>query len=183
MNMHNIVNLKCPWFLFRYPNLDIPSQALFNLHRASVLPLRCGGEDDQNCQSPAGHSRWPVRQRRYCIVPVWQSAGDFHCYLKLEESEMSVISVKSLRSVRSVMSFKDVINQRWIIFNDVFVDMFFSRPRQNKGQGLLHKHSCHWLADHFANISMLLYFLENITKMPNSRMFRFFTILNWLQYC
>ena len=39
MNKHIIVNLKCPCFLFRYPNLDIPSQALFNLHRASAFPL------------------------------------------------------------------------------------------------------------------------------------------------
>ena len=39
MNKHSIVNLKCPCFLFRYPKLDIPSQALFNLHRASALPL------------------------------------------------------------------------------------------------------------------------------------------------
>ena len=46
MNKHSIINLKCPCFLFRYPNLDIPSQALFNLHRASALPLRCGSEDN-----------------------------------------------------------------------------------------------------------------------------------------
>ena len=73
MNKHSIVNLKCPCFLFRYPNLDIPSQALFNLHRASALPLRCGSEDDQHFQSPPGHSRRPVRRRRYCMVLVWHS--------------------------------------------------------------------------------------------------------------
>ena len=73
MNKHSIVNLKCPCFLFRYPNLDKPSQALFNLHRASALPLWCGSEDDQNFQSPPGHSRQPVRRRRYCIIPVWHS--------------------------------------------------------------------------------------------------------------
>ena len=39
MKKPNIVNLKCPYFLFRYPNLDIPSQALFNHHRASALLL------------------------------------------------------------------------------------------------------------------------------------------------
>ena len=39
MKKHSIVNLKCPCFLFRYPNLDMPSQALFNLHRASGLHL------------------------------------------------------------------------------------------------------------------------------------------------
>ena len=39
MTKHSIVNFKWPCFLFRYPNLDIPSQALFNLHRASALPL------------------------------------------------------------------------------------------------------------------------------------------------
>ena len=71
MNKHSIVNLKCPCFLFRYTNLDIPSQALFNLHRASALPLRCGSEDGQNFQSPPGHSRQPVRRRRYCKVSVW----------------------------------------------------------------------------------------------------------------
>ena len=30
MKKHSIVNLKCPCFQFRYPNFDIPSQALFN---------------------------------------------------------------------------------------------------------------------------------------------------------
>ena len=74
MNKHIIINLKCPCFLFRYPNLDIPSQALFNLHMASALPLRCGSEDNQNFQSPPGHSRQPVRRRRYCMVPVWHGA-------------------------------------------------------------------------------------------------------------
>ena len=59
MNKHNIVNLKCPCFLFRYPNLDIPSQALFNHHRASALPLRCGSEDDKNFQNPTDHLRQP----------------------------------------------------------------------------------------------------------------------------
>ena len=68
MNKHNIVNLKCPCFLVRYPNLDIPSQALFNHHRASALPLRCGSEDDKNFQNPTGHSRRPFRRRRYCII-------------------------------------------------------------------------------------------------------------------
>ena len=73
MNRHNIVNLKCPCFLFRYPNLDMPSQALFNHHRASALPLRCGSEDDKNFQNPTGHSRQPVKRRRYCMVSVWHS--------------------------------------------------------------------------------------------------------------
>ena len=72
MNKHSIVNHKCPCFLFRYPNLDIPSQALFNLHRASALPLWCGIEDDQHFQSPPGHSRRPVRRRRYTMVLVCQ---------------------------------------------------------------------------------------------------------------
>ena len=73
MNKLSIVNLKCPCFLFRYPNLDIASQVLFNLHRASALPLWCGSEDDQNFQSPPGHSRRPVRWRRYCMVLVCHS--------------------------------------------------------------------------------------------------------------
>ena len=68
MNKHSIVNLKCPCFLFRYPKLDIPSQALFNLHRASALPLRCSSEDDQNFQSPPGHLRLPVRRRQYFFL-------------------------------------------------------------------------------------------------------------------
>ena len=79
MNNHSIVNLKCPCFLFRYPNLDIPSQALFSFYRARALPLRCGSEDDQNFQSPLGHSRQPVRRRQYCMVPV--------CHSKLQMSE------------------------------------------------------------------------------------------------
>ena len=70
MNKHSIVNLKCPFFLFRYPNLDIPSQALFNLYRASDLPLKCGSEDDQNFQIPPGHSRRPITLRRYDVLPV-----------------------------------------------------------------------------------------------------------------
>ena len=78
MNKHSIVNLNCPCFLFRYPNLDIPSQALFNLHRPSALPLWCGSEDDQNFQSPPGHSRPPGRRRWYCMVPGWNSA--WGCY-------------------------------------------------------------------------------------------------------
>ena len=45
MNKHSIVNLKFPGFLFRYPNFDIPSQAQFNLHRASALPLGAGLSD------------------------------------------------------------------------------------------------------------------------------------------
>ena len=73
LNKHSILNLKCPCFLFRYPKLDIPSQALFNLHRARALPLGCCSEDDQNFQSPPGHSRRPVRRRRYCMVSVCQS--------------------------------------------------------------------------------------------------------------
>ena len=40
--------------MFRYPNFDIPSQALFNHHRARALPLRCGGEDDKKFQNPIG---------------------------------------------------------------------------------------------------------------------------------
>ena len=40
MKKHSIVNLKYPCFLFRYPNLDIPSQALSNLHIASAFPLK-----------------------------------------------------------------------------------------------------------------------------------------------
>ena len=79
MNNHRIVNLKCPCFLFRYPNLDIPSKALFRLYRASALPLRCGSEDDQNFQSPLGHSRQPIRGRGYCMVPV--------CHSELQMSE------------------------------------------------------------------------------------------------
>ena len=75
MNKHSIVNLKCPCFLFRYPKLDIPSQALFNLHRASSLPLGCGSEDDQNVQNPTGHSRRPVTRRRYHMVSVCQGEG------------------------------------------------------------------------------------------------------------
>ena len=67
---HSIVNLKFPCFLFRYPNLDIPSQALFNLHKASALPLKCGSEDNQNFQSPTGHSRQLVTWCRYLIIPV-----------------------------------------------------------------------------------------------------------------
>ena len=39
MKKHSIVNYKCPCFLFRYPNLDIPSHALFKLHRANALHL------------------------------------------------------------------------------------------------------------------------------------------------
>ena len=74
MNKHSIVNLKCPCFLFRYPNFDIPRQALFNLHRASALPLGCCSEDNQNLRSPPGHSRRPIRRRRYCMVLVWHSA-------------------------------------------------------------------------------------------------------------
>ena len=72
MNKHNIVNLKCPFFLFGYSNLDIPNQALFNLYRGSALPLWCDTEDDQNFQSPPGHSRRPVWWRRYCMVLVCQ---------------------------------------------------------------------------------------------------------------
>ena len=72
MNKYSIVNLKCTCFLFRYPKLDILSQALFNLHRASALPLGCGSEADQNFQSPPGHSRRHVRRRRYCMVSVWR---------------------------------------------------------------------------------------------------------------
>ena len=78
MNKHSIVNLKCPCFLFRYPKLDIQSQALFNLHRENALPLRCGSEDDQNIQSPPGHLRRPVRRRRYCMVLVWHSEMQLH---------------------------------------------------------------------------------------------------------
>ena len=76
MNKHSIVNLKCPSFLFRYPKLDLPSKALFNLHRASALPLGCGSEYDQNFQSPPGHSRLSVTRRWYTMVLVWQ--GDPH---------------------------------------------------------------------------------------------------------
>ena len=72
MNKHSIVNLKCPCFIFRYSILDIASQALFNLQRARALPLWCGSEDYQNFQSPPGHSRRPVRRRRYCMVLVCQ---------------------------------------------------------------------------------------------------------------
>ena len=73
MKKHSIVNLKYPCFLFRYPNLDVISQALFNLHRASALPLQCGSEDDQNSKSPPGHLRRPVTWCRYFIVPVQHS--------------------------------------------------------------------------------------------------------------
>ena len=85
MNKHKIVNLKCPCFLFTYSNLDIPSQALFNLHRACALPLRCGSEDDQNFQSPPSHSRRPVRRRRYCMVldcQCEQISTEYVCKLK-----------------------------------------------------------------------------------------------------
>ena len=68
---HKTLNIGC--FLFRYPNLDIPSQALFNRHRECALPLRCGSEDKQTFQSPPGHSRQTIRQRRNCMVPVWHS--------------------------------------------------------------------------------------------------------------
>ena len=51
MKKHSIFNLKCPCSLFRYPNLDIPSNALFILHRASALSLKFGSEDDQYFQS------------------------------------------------------------------------------------------------------------------------------------
>ena len=81
MNKSSIVNLKCLCFLFRYPNLDKPSQALFNLHMGSALPLRCGSEDDQNFQSPPGHSRRPVRRHRYCMVIVWHSVALFRAAL------------------------------------------------------------------------------------------------------
>ena len=74
MKKHSIVNLRCPGFLFRYPNLDIPSQALFNLHRASALPLKCGSEDDQNFQSPPGQTRRPVTWCCYLIISVQHSA-------------------------------------------------------------------------------------------------------------
>jgi hypothetical protein len=79
MNKHSIVNLKCPCFLFRYPKVDIPSQALFNLHRASALPLRCGREDNQNFQSTSRHSRRSVRQRRYCMVLVCHNVVALCC--------------------------------------------------------------------------------------------------------
>ena len=65
-------NLKCPCFLFRYPKLDISSQALFNLHRASALPLWCGSEYDQNFQIPPGHLRLSVTRRQYTMVLMWQ---------------------------------------------------------------------------------------------------------------
>ena len=71
MNKHSIVNLKCPCFLFRYPNLDIPSQALFN------LPIWCVGEEYQNFQSPPGHSRRPVRRCWYCKVLVCHSVQGY----------------------------------------------------------------------------------------------------------
>ena len=76
MNKHSIVNLKCPCFLFRYPNLDIPSQTLINVHRASALPLRCGSEDDQSLQSPPGHSRRPS----HSAGTVWSQLGTLHLY-------------------------------------------------------------------------------------------------------
>ena len=73
MKKHRIVYLKCPCFLFRHPYLDIQSQAMFNLHRATVLPLKCGSEDDQHFQSPPGHSRRPVKWCRYLNIPFQHS--------------------------------------------------------------------------------------------------------------
>ena len=86
MNQHSIAKLKCPCFLFRYPNLDIPSQALFNLHRASALPLKCRSEDNQNFQSPPGHSKRPVTLRRYDMLPVQHSGTYIHYYAAFNTS-------------------------------------------------------------------------------------------------
>jgi hypothetical protein len=94
MNSHSIVNLKCPCFLFRYPKLDIPSQALFNLHRASALPLGCGSEDDQNFQNPTGHSRLPVTRRRYTMVSVCQGAS-LGQDTKFSNASWSILGLKS----------------------------------------------------------------------------------------
>ena len=74
MKKPSLINLKCPCFLLGYPNLDISSQALFNLHRASALRPKCGSEDDQHFLSPPGHSRRPITWCRYLIIPVKHSA-------------------------------------------------------------------------------------------------------------
>ena len=66
----------------------VPSQALFYLHRASALPLRCGIEDDPNFQSPPGHSRRPVRRRQYTMVLVCQ--GGSVLYIRASAGEYSV---------------------------------------------------------------------------------------------
>ena len=92
MKKHSIVNLKCPCFLFRYPNLDIPSQALFNLHRASALPLRYGSKDDQTFQSPPGQSRRPVIRRRYCMVPVWHS--DMYYIIMIQLIQLNFYTIR-----------------------------------------------------------------------------------------
>ena len=40
MNKNIVLNFKYPRFLFRYQKLDMPNEAMFNLHRASALPLK-----------------------------------------------------------------------------------------------------------------------------------------------
>ena len=101
MKKHSIVNLKCPCFLFRYPNLYIPSQALFNLQRASALPLKCGSEDDQNFQSSSGHSRRPVTWCRYLVIPVKHGEGFIGCLFKAVCLE--TLSKRMLYSVSLMM--------------------------------------------------------------------------------
>ena len=69
-----------------YPNLDTPSQALFNLHSSSAFPIDYGSEDDQNFQSPPGHSRRPVRRRWYCMVLVM-------CHVSCVKCQVSGVNI------------------------------------------------------------------------------------------
>ena len=114
MKKHSIVNLKCPCFLFRHPNLDIPSQALFHLHRASALPLKCNSEDDQNFQSLPGHSRRRIRRRRYCMVPVWHSAM---CEKPLKKWNLELASPSEDYSIFLCLSLKFLIVNPLILQN------------------------------------------------------------------
>ena len=114
MNKHSIVNLKCPCFLFRYPNLDIPSQALFNLYRASALPLWCCREDDQNFQSPPGHSRRPVGRRRFCMVLVCNQLGHWIRALNYgTQLRHSVTSLKYFTQLRHSITALNYSTQMW----------------------------------------------------------------------
>ena len=82
MNRHNIVNLKCPCSLFRYPNLNIQSQALFNHHRASAFPLRCGSEDNKKFQNPTYRPLEAARQAAPVLYGlVWHSDWLLTCWL------------------------------------------------------------------------------------------------------
>ena len=90
MNKHSIVNLKCPCFLFRSPNLDIPRQALFNLHKASALPLRCGSEDNQDFQNPPA-TRGGLSDG---AGTVWSQFGTV-CYEHLDKSTLQTFRIQS----------------------------------------------------------------------------------------